>query len=333
MANTSASTAAAQASIQDDQRYERTIQILRAYFQSNDDDARPEEGPFEGWTNRNKFYFLKGILTYAETVNYTLNGTTERRDRTFYVDEFARVFGTVLATLNTDSRVLEEKRYIQDLYNRFIQPFKPDAGNETPPQMSESSSGDDSPSHHQIFSKNVLCRDRVCLCCWDDLIEAVHLVQPEPRNGAGYSQNLLTTAGIDAYEVHNGVLLCWKCRDMFYGLKLYIDTDTDNRNRFLCKFVPVSTAERPWYKSIIYCKGTRKSNQDFELSSNTIPKVDWSQRHIEDASGELAVYFARKSEPQDYPNQMALRFHKSACLMWRMAIDCVEDPELPPRAD
>ncbi|KAJ3116998.1 hypothetical protein HDU96_008169 [Phlyctochytrium bullatum] len=91
--------------IQNDHRYERTIQILEKYFQSNDDDVRQDEGPFDGWNNRNKFYFLKGILTYAEPVYYTFNGTTERRDQEFYADEFARVFGTLLPALSTEAQI------------------------------------------------------------------------------------------------------------------------------------------------------------------------------------------------------------------------------------
>ncbi|KAJ3106787.1 hypothetical protein HDU96_008117 [Phlyctochytrium bullatum] len=283
---------AALVSIHDDHRFERTIQILSAYFQSNDDDARPDEGPLEGWNNCNKFYFLKGILTYAEPVNYTFNGTTERRDRNFYADEFARMFGT-------------------------------HTGRETEPSP-----------NHQMFSKNILRRDGVCLFCWytgNAGLEAVHLI-PKQRDGTGCSQSLLVADGIDADDVQNGVLLFSNCQDAFYHLRRYIDITHGHEGpmRFWAKIMNnnVTNEDPDLYPFAINdLKKTRRFRKALLTVSNLTPMIDWIERQAENERGEMEVYFTKDSDPQHYPSEVVLRLHKSACLVWRSAMTCKEESD------
>ncbi|KAJ3106784.1 hypothetical protein HDU96_008114 [Phlyctochytrium bullatum] len=310
------------------ERFERTVQILREYFQSNDDQARQEEGPFAGWNYQNKFYFLKGILTYAEPVEYSsnCNGTIERRDRLFYAEEFARVFGTVLPSLNAEARVLEEERYLQDLYDRFIKPCKSsDDASETSSQMSSESN--EPPPGHQLFSESVYRRDGACLFCWAAVFDydgAVHLIQREPPNVPGYSQSLLAMAGIEFDDVQNGMLVCLNCGDLFEDMSLYVDVEHSDRNRFLIKFVPNNDTRMPWVPRVEDLKGIRGVIQKVYLKHKRIPAVDWMERRPEDEHGEMEIYFARESDPREYPSEMALRFHKAACLIWRMGKDCTD---------
>ncbi|KAJ3118587.1 hypothetical protein HDU96_000048 [Phlyctochytrium bullatum] len=141
---------------------------------------------------------------------------------------------------------------------------------------------------------------------------------------------MLATAGVEIDDVHNGVLLCLTRRGLFYDLQLYLDVDAkhEGRKRFLGKVDPISTSIYPWNESVSDFKECRERKRK---RSVYVPQVDWAQRHVEDATGELEMYFTRESDPDEYPNELALRLHKSACLMCRMAIDFVEDPELPSR--
>ncbi|KAJ3116997.1 hypothetical protein HDU96_008168 [Phlyctochytrium bullatum] len=263
--------------------FTETIQILQDYFQSNDNGAAARRG--------------SGILTYAEPVDYTLNGTTERRDRLYYADEFARVFGSVLPTLKTDSRESEEQRFLLDLYNRFIRPFKPDKGFDTSSQISESRDLDayePSPAK-KIFSKNIHRRDGVCLFCWGTQIEAIHLVQPESRDGAGYGQSLLAAAGVDLNDVQNGVILCLNCRDMFYNLQLCIDATHNDRKRFLVKVVPSIHSRLPWsdiVKDFTVCREVRRKGF---ITSCSMPEVEWTDRQSDDTTGEMTISLKREA--------------------------------------
>ncbi|KAJ8326054.1 hypothetical protein QVD99_006595 [Batrachochytrium dendrobatidis] len=77
-----------------------------------------------------------------------------------------------------------------------------------------------------------------------------------------------------------------------------------------------------WRRAVKTLKGSRRDNQEF---------MDDNRQAVE-SNGEMALYFVL-GDPTLQPNRNALEFHKTACLIWRIAGGAESDDEYCPYDD
>jgi hypothetical protein len=129
--------------------------------------------------------------------------------------------------------------------------------------------------------------------------------------GAGLTQK---------HQIQNGLLLCKICHSQFDKLKRYVDVVDD---KLVVKVVNETNDEtndkhKDWKIAIRTLKVLRKSYEE-----------DWTDidnRKAVESNGEMALYFVQNN-PTKLPNRNALEFHKTACLIWRMAGGAETDEE------
>ncbi|KAJ3022881.1 UNVERIFIED_CONTAM: hypothetical protein HDU68_008905 [Siphonaria sp. JEL0065] len=270
---------------------------LKDFYLIDDVNAQPVKAPMSGWTNSNKFGFLKGIVTYHSE----------------YIDEVYLRLGSALCPLPGST---EETDYLKLLYDRYIRPFKQHgqngSSNSTPrssaPSSVSGSSIDLQKLEHADFKAALHSRDKVCLFCWDNLqLQAAHLIA-QKTTIALIAAELLSRAGLNSVnEIQNGVLLCNKCHGEFDGLRRYIDVDENDH--LVAKVVNLT--DDP-------------NNEDYVDALDIVKAIRGTKakrfygRNVVNGNGEMQIYFIQ-DDPALSPNRTALRFHKTACLIWRMA--------------
>ena len=114
------------------------------------------------------------------------------------------------------------------------------------------------------------------------------------------------------HQVQNGLLLCIKCHSQFDKLKIYVDVVDDT---LVVKLVnetkdKTSIKHKEWEQNVRVLKGTRMVFQE--------NWIDIDNRQAVESNGEMALYFVQ-TDPNYLPNRSALEFHKTACLIWKMA--------------
>jgi hypothetical protein len=117
------------------------------------------------------------------------------------------------------------------------------------------------------------------------------------------------------------LLLCSNCHIDFDLLKRYIDPIElpDGDTKYVLKIVNQSNDENDldWRSAILTTQATRTTQKELFWGENHRQVVD---------SGEMCLYFDQEYEITDRdkvvdlrPNIEALRFHMTACLMWKTA--------------
>ena len=164
--------------------------------------------------------------------------------------------------------------------------------------------------------------DGVCLFSWNNLeCQGAQIIAQKNIPMAYDESSLLQRAGLtQKHQVQNGLLLCIKCHAQFDKLKRYVDVDD---NKLVVKVVNETNDEtsdnhKEWEDIVRFLKGYRLILQE-----------DWSgidNRQAVESNGEMALYFMQKNE-STLPNRNALEFHKTACLIWRMAGGAEPDEE------
>ncbi|KAJ3116999.1 hypothetical protein HDU96_008170 [Phlyctochytrium bullatum] len=142
--------------------------------------------------------------------------------------------------------------------------------------------------------------------------------------------NLLAAAGIQLNDVQNGVLLCPLCRGGFDKLQLYIENDTrEGHTRYLAKVSNVHDENLMRLYPDLELKSKREIRKKLFvcLASDSGLGAACRQWQVEDATGEMEVYFDVESDPRDRPSERAVRLRRVACLVWRMAVRCEEELE------
>jgi hypothetical protein len=113
------------------------------------------------------------------------------------------------------------------------------------------------------------------------------------------------------YQVQNGLLLSSECRGCFDNLRCYIDI-IDNKMVF--KYVN-QTNDPEERQSKNETKRTALLRKHEKSVSTSKYQKEWKEV---EANGEMALYFA-DNDPNKRPSETALRLHKTACLIWRLA--------------
>ncbi|KAL5032885.1 hypothetical protein RTP6_000921 [Batrachochytrium dendrobatidis] len=133
--------------------------------------------------------------------------------------------------------------------------------------------------------------------------------------------SLFKRAGItQKHQVQNGLLLCRNCHSQFDLLKQYVDVADD---KLVVKVInetndETSDKHKEWKDTVRVLKGNRMLWQE--------NWTDIDNRQSMESNGEMALYFVQNN-PTKLPNRNALEFHKTACMIWRMAGGAETDDE------
>jgi hypothetical protein len=173
---------------------------------------------------------------------------------------------------------------------------------------------------HKNLKEAVEKRDEVCLFCWDMLeCEGAHIIAQKNIPMEYDDIPLLRRAGLEhKHQVQNGLLLCNKCHSQFDKLKRYVDLIDD---KLVIKVVnetndTESDKHKDWEIATDFLQSIRRTGQKYLLDGRTAVETN----------GEMALYFVQ-NDPNLQPNRKALEFHKTACLIWRMAGGAEPDEE------
>ena len=228
------------------------------------------------------------------------------------------------------------------MFARYILPFHKDYSDSSschtplssnPPSRSNSAEDldyvpEERELTHKDLKKAVEKRDGVCLFCWDKLqCHEAHIIAQKNIPVAYGEPSVLAGAGLEQkHQVQNGMLLCIKCHGEFDQLKRYVDVVDD---KLVVKVVNYSVLRndekhRDWQRDVRNLRGMRRLNEE-----------DWTDidnRQEVEPNGEMALYFVLNN-PTKLPNREALKFHKAACLIWRMAGGAESEDEHCPDDD
>ena len=275
------------------------------------------------WTAENKCGFLLGIIEFGFLVH---------RDK---LNEL----------LQNGQFKKQEKDFINEMYQFYVFPFKQHNGTgksepscHTPQTTSSHPSRQNSVEEldyipeeeekeltHKDLKKAVLKRDGVCLFCWNT-IECIgcHIIAQKNIPVPYDEECLFRRAGLkQKHQVQNGLLLCSICHGQFDKLKRYVDVVDD---KLVVKVVN-ETDDRNSEKYRQWCRTTGKLKNDRLFMEEDWVNVD--NRKAVNAAEEMELYFLTKNA-SSLPNRKALEFHKTACLIWRMAGGGESDEEYCP---
>ena len=167
------------------------------------------------------------------------------------------------------------------------------------------------PSHDNM-KKALKKRDEHCLFCWSkSQLQGAHIIAQKVIARADEQDSIFTRVGIThKHQTQNGLLLCSQCHGEFDQLARYVD-EVDEK--LVVKIIQTSndtTSEeyREWQALV----GELGSIRGLRLRY-------WNDNRLAvETNGEMALYFML-NDPDQLPNRKALKLHRTACLMWKMA--------------
>ncbi|KAJ3317095.1 hypothetical protein HDV06_002077 [Boothiomyces sp. JEL0866] len=301
----------------------KTKQRLKEHYPQLDENAIPEKNERGKWKLPNKLGFLLGIILHGlkedvEALYELLNSSQEEVEKELEV-----------SPENLLKSTLYIPTFIDRLFNFYIATFHKNYSDSescrTPatsrPSSAESITKEPKELTHKNLKDSVSKRDGVCLFCWNILeCEGAHIIAQKIINTVPNDESsVLTRCGLqNRHQIQNGMLLCKICHSQFDKLKRYVDESMTNDT--------TSEKHRKWEKLVRNLRIDREKEQN-----------DWTdgRQAILDNS-EMPLYFVDINESIQ-PNRAALAFHKTACLIWRMAggaetedEECSDDEELGP---
>lgn len=291
-------------------------------------DTKPQKRIKSEWEAENKLGFLLGVIEHGFETHIT----------------WLHCF------LSTNHFAEHEMQIIDDLFFFYIAPFHRDFNysygcySSTPSSNGQfkQEGGVVSGLTHGRLKKAVMDRDKVCLFCWyrsPGCLKSVHIIALDIAPITSVEPSLLECTGMkEIHQVQNGMLLCLTCHAQFGTLKQYVDVVDD---KLVVKVVDYSVfwndeKHREWNSHVRMLKLVRsglqedwtdiddKQHKEWEETVETIKggrfisQTRWTDRQAVEPNGEMALYFIDTTADQ-LPNRDALKFHKIACLIWRMA--------------
>ena len=152
-------------------------------------------------------------------------------------------------------------------------------------------------------------------------MQGAHIIA-QKNIAVAYDENsILRRAGLmQKHQIQNGLLLCMLCHADFDQLKRYVDVVDD---KLVVKVVNYSTVtndeKESYYQEIV---SEFKDSRSVEANY----WIDIDNRQASESNGEMALFFVDNNQIL-LPNREALKFHKAACLIWRMAGGAESDDE------
>jgi hypothetical protein len=162
-------------------------------------------------------------------------------------------------------------------------------------------------------------------------LQAAHIVAQKKNPVAAEEEENLRRAGlISKHQVQNGLLLCSACHGEFDLLKYYVDiAQANNEVIYFLEIVKGKLqTEEEWVKIINYTKDLRRA------ALNNFP----SDRRVVEDDGRIRLWFMKPFGDSNHtedlrPKVEALAYHKTACLIWRMAAQGENDDAYFPEWD
>ena len=292
-----------------------TKQLLQQYYNLPSENL-PQQREQKDWKPENNFGFLLGIIAHGHPVHII----------------------QLHELLITKQFKEQEQSFINAMFDYYVRPFhksytSSESSRTSPANSSSKSSRNNSVDDldyvpeekelsHDHFKRAVAKRDVVCLFCWNTLeCEGAHLIAQKNIPMACDEDSLLVRAGLkQKHQVQNGLLLCSNCHGQFDKLKRYVDVVDD---KLVIKIVndsihPNDDKHKDWKNNVRILKLNRSGWQE-----------NWTEidnRRAAESNGKMALYFVQNN-PAKLPNRKALEFHKTACLIWRMAGGAEPDEE------
>lgn len=315
---------------------QQTIELLQEYYNINTETLPPTRIK-SLWEADNKYGFFMGIIRHGQyqhisRLHFLLNSNQFDQHQEF-------------STKRQLTDPQHQPSFIDIMFAYYILPFHKsysDASVCNTPVISRTSSRsglydaeyvpEERELTHTDLKDSVLDRDKVCLFCWEfGEVEAAHLFAQKSIALAYDEPSLFVRAGMQQkHEIRNGLLLCKVCHSSFDRLKLYVDVLNDKLilNVVNYSILPNDGKHMEWENTVRKLQAIRSV---FERHW-----ADIDRRKALQPNGEMALYFV-KNNPNLLPNKDALRFHKTACLIWRMSGGaepndeyCSDDEELGP---
>ncbi|KAK5667882.1 hypothetical protein QVD99_004933 [Batrachochytrium dendrobatidis] len=310
-------------------------QLLNGYYNIHTSDLPTQRAKSE-WQDDNKRGFFLGIIQEGETSH-----TTQLHDL-LAANQFAeqQEFSTKVQLADSE----HPRTFIDEMFEYYILPFHKNynsssschtpASSRAPSRTNSAGNISNVPKEselsHRDLKNAVEKRDVACLFCWEGnkrKLQGAHIIA-QKNIGVAYNESpILLRAGLtQKHQVQNGLLLCSGCHIEFDSLKQYVDVVDD---KLVVKVVnetndPTSEKHMNWIEAIESLKDTRFGKQ------RRLP--EFSNRQAVESNGEMALYFVL-GDPTLQPNRDALEFHKTACLIWRIAGGAESDDEYCPYDD
>jgi hypothetical protein len=296
------------------------LALNRLFGFADDEIVIPTPRTRSQWINENKHGFLAGIAEYGLSVDKErLNGILES---------------------NSEEKMVEIEEFIESCYQRYIVVFRQHSGSSyrTPSSRPASRANSRQDINDDLtqeitdsqFRHSVRERDAVCLFCWDNLeCHAAHIVAKKDLPFDYDEQSIFQRVGLQSKnQVQNGLYLCILCHRQFDKLKRYVDVVVEENGnlKYVVKIVKGlrESDEADWDEVVELIRATRKVKKrrkypDREVETNGDFAL-WFMNPFQDPENDHASISNRVVEPVDLrPNIKALEFHKTACLIWRMA--------------
>ncbi|KAJ3411222.1 hypothetical protein HDV05_002566 [Chytridiales sp. JEL 0842] len=272
---------------------ERAMECLSTFYSAIDPSLIPPPRPISEWQDENRYGFILGIIQYYPE----------------HSQEVVDLLGCCSKPPSDDT--ITQKIY--DWYDLHIGPFK------GPKWWSPCSSVSDyvqEPFHSDLRTA-VRARDGVCLFCWDSVtLQTARIIAPKENITEIRCNAVLQVAGLnDVNQTQNGLLLCSKCHGHFDMLNMCVDVVN---GKMVVKVINRTN-------DMIYSE--RSDSWRVLLSTRNCMKENFKDgRKPTEDDGQMALYFM-DNEPGIQPSLKALEFHKTACLIWRMAGGAEEDSD------
>ena len=296
------------------------------------DELKPQQRSYHAFEPENKCGALLGLLRHAP----------DEQDRQLIRDIVERNTGTTATyvtrqrakdslnneddkTKANEAKKLELLQVLEKLLDKYVGPFYrnyriPSSRQPSAESISSSSSSveqskrvaalkdadkiskDSSISSKQKrFSRQVGDRDKCCCFCWRETsLEAAHIVAQKNIHMEHDTDSILIRSELESlYDVRNGICLCKNCHDDFDQLVAYIETGSE-----------------PWHVEYID-RGTCIAEENYARAvsgRNICAKRLKRKPLINDV-----LYLDFGNDDSTKPSQIALQFHKTACLIWKMA--------------
>jgi hypothetical protein len=298
-----------------------TKRLIKEFYRIECEDI-PHTREQSKWKSENKCGFLLGIIEF---------GLVSHREK-------------LLELVSNQQFKDQEMNIINEMYQFYIYPCKQHTGTgksesscHTPETTSSHSSRQNSAEEidyipeeekeltHYYLKKAVEKRDGVCLFCWNNRQCEGSLILAQKDIPFPYDEAwLFERTGLkQQHQVQNGLLLCVFCHKEFDALKRYVDVVND---KLIVKVVNETDDKNnekylEWKRIVRDLKISRQGREE-----------DWlniDKRQAVDSEGEMELFFLNNNNSR-LPNRKALEFHKTACLIWRMAGGAESDEEYCP---